>query len=362
MVRLLVVCVVAAVSAGAGEHPAGAWNPRLYRCPLASTAPVVDGRLDDAAWSRAPWTEDFVDIEGDARPVAPRYRTRARLVWDHRALYVAAELADPHVWGSLTTRDAVIFEDNDFEVFIDPDGDNHLYAELEINALGTVWDLVLVRPYRDGGPALSGWDIAGLESAVEIDGTANDPRDADRGWTVEIALPWTALAELAGDRSCPPAAGDTWRLNFSRVEWEHRLASGAYVKAPVPGRGWRGEDNWVWSPQGVVAMHAPERWGFVTFTTTADAPSPDPREAVRDAAELLMPLYYAQRDVHAEHGRYATRTADLDRLPAPVRGRLSTASFLLYATPWSFTGLMYTADGTRWTVNEEGRLVRRTAP
>ena len=60
----------------------------------------------------------------------------------------------------MTERDSVIFRDNDFEVFIDPDGDTHAYYELEINALGTVWDLLLLKPYRDGGPAINGWDIA----------------------------------------------------------------------------------------------------------------------------------------------------------------------------------------------------------
>jgi hypothetical protein len=46
---------------------------------------------------------------------------------------------------------SIIFHDNDFEVFIDPDGDNWQYYELEVNARGQVWDLLLIRPYRWGG-------------------------------------------------------------------------------------------------------------------------------------------------------------------------------------------------------------------
>jgi hypothetical protein len=353
------------------EHPATAWHPRWYCCPATATPPVIDGRLDDAVWRLAPWTEDFVDIEGEARPVAPRHRTRAKLLWDRDALYIAAELEEPHVWGTLTERDAVLFHDNDFEVFLDPDGDNHLYAELEVNALGTVWDLLLVRPYRDGGPALSGWDIAGLVVAVHVDGTLNDPADLDRGWTVEIALPWAALAELAGARACPPEPGDTWRLNLSRVQWEHRIEDGRYVKTPVEGRGWIGEDNWVWSPQGLVAMHAPERWGFVTFVATADAAGSagvtgadgatiaDPRPLARPGATLLMPLYYAQRGFHAGHGRFAGRLADLGAaglLPAGVHGELSLARLTLTAGPDTFHAVLQTVDGTRWTVDHTGRL------
>ena len=86
------------------------------------------------------------------------------MLYDDNYFYFAAELDEPHVWATLTDRDAVIYHDNDFEVFIDPDGDNHLYYELEINALGTEWDLLLVKPYRDGGPAINAWDIQGLQT------------------------------------------------------------------------------------------------------------------------------------------------------------------------------------------------------
>ena len=44
-------------------------------------------------------------------------------------------MEEPDLWGTLTARDSVIFHDNDFEVFIDPDGDTHAYYELEVNAL-----------------------------------------------------------------------------------------------------------------------------------------------------------------------------------------------------------------------------------
>ena len=85
------------------------------------------------------------------------------------------------MWATITTRDAVIFQDDDFEVFLDPGGDTHEYYELEVNALGTAWDLFLVKPYRDGGPALHAWDIAGLAVGVDVRGTINRPGDRDRG-------------------------------------------------------------------------------------------------------------------------------------------------------------------------------------
>ena len=94
---------------------------------------MIDGDLKDAAWDAAPWTDAFVDIEGDKHP-KPRFRTRMKMLWDDEALYIAAELEEPHIWATLKEHDSVIFHDNDFEVFLDPDGDNHLYGELELNA------------------------------------------------------------------------------------------------------------------------------------------------------------------------------------------------------------------------------------
>ncbi len=231
-----------------------------YVCHRAGSAIAIDGRLDDPAWAGAAWTDPFVDIEGDAKP-RPRFETRAKLLWDDEFLYIGAKLEEPHVWGTLTQHDQIVFNDNDFEVFIDPDGDRREYYEIEINALNTIFDLFLVRTYVDGGPALHGWDLKGLQTAVHVDGTVNDPSDVDEGWSVEMAFPWEALAEAA-HRPAPPADGDVWRMNFSRVEWQLRIVVGRYEKLPdTP------ENNWVWSPQGVINMHVPERWGFVEFST-----------------------------------------------------------------------------------------------
>ncbi len=232
--------------------------PKTYECQRATTPIKIDGRLDDPAWSKAAWTDDFVDIEGAAKP-KPRFRTRVKMLWDDEYFYIAAEMEEPHVWGTLTKHDSVIFHDNDFEVFIDPNGDTLEYYEFEINALNTGWDLFLDKPYRHGGKASNAWEIPGLRTAVDINGTLNDPRDTDRGWSVELAFPWKALAEYA-HTPAPPRANYEWRVNFSRVEWKHQVVGGEYRKVPNTK-----EDNWVWSPQGVVNMHVPEMWGRVRF-------------------------------------------------------------------------------------------------
>ncbi len=284
--------------------PAPAAAPLGYVCLRATTPLVVDGRLDDAAWREAPWTADFVDIEGDLRP-RPPLRTRAKMLWDDDFFYVGAELAEPGLWATLTRHDSVIFKDHDFEVFIDPSGDSHEYYEFEINALGTGWDLLLPRPYKDGGRAVDAWEIPGMLSAVHLDGTLNDPRDVDRGWTVELAFPWRVLGELAR-RPAPPRDGDQWRVDFSRVEWTLRVVEGAYQKVPDTK-----ESNWVWSPQGVVDMHRPETWGYVQFSTAAPpgpAFQPDPALPAR---RWLHEVYYAEREYRKAHRRWARSLEEL---------------------------------------------------
>ncbi|MCB9896461.1 MAG: protein kinase [Planctomycetes bacterium] len=231
-------------------------GPAWLRAPRAGVPPRVDGRLDDACWASAPWTEAFVDIEGPVKPPPPLV-TRAKVAWDDDFLYVAAELEEPNVWGTLTQRDEIVFHDDDFEVFVDPEGDGCWYGEVEVNALGTVFDLRLSRPYREGGRADHGWSPPDLRAAVHVDGTLGDATDTDHGWTVEIAIPHAALAGH-DSTALPPKAGDVWRVNFSRVEWQHDVVDGREVKRPG-----QPEDNWVWTPQYVVDMHRPAQWGFV---------------------------------------------------------------------------------------------------
>jgi hypothetical protein len=267
-------------------------HPNGYVCYQGS--PKLTGKLDDPAWQAAPWTAPFVDIEGDKKP-KPTWETRVKMLWDNEFFYIGARLTEPHVWATLTEHDSVIFRDNDFEVFIDPDGDNHQYYEYEINALGTDWDLRLVKPYRDGGPALNEWEIPGLKKAVHVQGTINEPRDRDEWWGVELAFPWKVLRQYALVPS-PPRAGDKWRVNFSRVQWDVEVKEGKYVKLPD-----RPEHNWVWSPQHAIDMHKPEFWGYVQFSHMppgTDEFHPDPEW---DARMALMDVYNAQKRHFDEH-------------------------------------------------------------
>jgi hypothetical protein len=353
LVFFCLCCVPVTVSFGF-EIPDLEFAPRQYVCRRTDGPVTIDGKLDEQTWETASWTEDFIDIEGPGSP-APAHRTSVRMLWDDNYFYVAAQLAEPHVWATLEHRDAVIYHDNDFEVFIDPDGDNHLYYELEINALGTEWDLMLIRPYRDGGPAVNAWDIQGLQTAVQVSGTLNDPSDVDKGWSVEIAFPWEVLAQAAG-RDAPPEPADIWRVNFSRVQWDVQPKEECYVKVidegtgdPLP------EYNWVWSPQGLIAMHYPEMWGEVMFVTDRDQgfdSSPE-HEAIMAAASL-MPLYYLQKQWREDHGRFASSLQELGHSSAKLPARWTLS---METCADGFKARLVTPHGTA-TVNQDGRLER----
>jgi hypothetical protein len=354
---------------GLGSHPAADDRPYVapkgYVCFRASARGVsdgaitIDGKINEPAWSAAPWTDPFVDIEGDAKPT-PRFRTQAKMLWDDKYFYVAARLEEPHVQASYTEHDSPIFhEDNDFEVFIDPDGDSHNYVEFEMNALNTGWDLRLTKPYKNGGRAENDWEIPGLKTAVFINGTLNDPSDTDGGWTIELAFPLEVIGQLSG-QTAPPQDGARWRVNFSRVEWRFDTVAGKYQRV----RG-RPEDNWVWSPQWVINMHRPETWGYVQFSNVlSESPDaalvryePDP---AGPAKHVLHRVQYAQDAFRKEHNRWAKT---LDELGAAAWTDRSLAKPLVMTTNdagYQISAVVRLPSGSSetWHIREDARIWR----
>lgn len=288
--------------------------PPVYYCKRAKKEFVLDGNLDKEFWADAPFTELFVDIEGEKRP-APRFETRVKMLWDQENLYFGAKLWGDEIWATLTERDCVIFQDNDFEIFIDPDSDTHQYFEFEMNALNTVWDLFLTKPYRDkGGRPLNGWDIKGLRSAVRVDGTLNDAEGENRSWSVEVVMPFKALQEMA-EENRSPKAGEYYRVNFSRVQWKVDKEGKQYRKQTDKKTGRAlPEDNWVWAPTGLINIHYPELWGFLFFTENGEEyPIPEAEYVKWE----LRRIYYYEHKYFDDYGCYTTdiEALGMDREP-----------------------------------------------
>ena len=256
--------VVVLLLLGATSQPSRDLPP-TYACGRAERAIEIDGALNDFAWNRAAWTEDFIDIVGSSGQEPPALRTRAKLLWDDQHLYVAAELTERRVAATIRQRDEQLYREQAFELFLDPGGDGKDYVELQINPLNTVCDLAMDKPYREKGKANVAFDLAGLRSAVRVRGTLNDSSDVDERWTVELAIPWAAMETLAPDTVAPPRAGERWRANLARM----RAAEPAEDGNAKPRKSIS-----VWSAQGAVNMHLPERWGFVEFAQPRPAKQP----------------------------------------------------------------------------------------
>ncbi len=337
-------------------------HPRVYIAPYTKTPiQTIDANIHKVEWSTIPWSHNFDDIRGsiDAppqdRPNA-KCNTKFKMMWDDNYLYILAIIhSDFEIHAAYKQRNSPIYQqDSDFEVFIDPLGSCHNYKELEINALNTVWNLMLDKPYWDGGVEHSGrvahkgeenyFDVEEQKTAVQVvKGVLNndDDHDAAEGtqdnvWVVEMALnhrdTWSHIMvdKRTNDERATthiPKVGDRWRINFSRVEK-------------------KGNINWTWQQQrvwdaklhkhvGKVDMHLPDAWGYVQF-----GPSPSSDSMIQEdfgevpiqdlqnskGGDPLWPLklavaniYYAQKEYKNDHGIYSN---DLKALKAYIDSKV----------------------------------------
>lgn len=337
-------------------HPVP-YQPLHHVCYYTPEPPPIDGLLD-GVWEKANWSASFGDIQGSLQPNPP-YLTRFKLLWDSSHLYVGLYLQEPDLWATLAQRDTVIFYDNDIEVFIDPDGDSHYYFEFELNALGTLWDLLLVRPYRDMhmNGVFNGWDVRSMRWAVKLFGTLNNNSDRDSAWTVEMAIPLENLAE-GNEQHRIPREGDHWRLNFSRVQHTLEKSGLSYVRKKDQAGKFLPENNWTWSPQGRINMHEPEQWGFVQFTRQVIGSEqvnfrPDPDLAL---TWYLRIIYYQQQQHQTKYGRYAT---DLKRLNLPQPPAGTDLTWEVGGQQYLVTAKSYDT-GLIWFLRQDGRVWKAT--
>ncbi len=289
---------------------------RLLQIPLQYTVlkttekMVIDGKDDEKDWSKAPWTPAFTDI-ATGRKINSKQEAKCKMLWDKDFLYVYAKFSEPDLWASITKHDESVFQDNAFEMFIAPGGKTYDYFEFQINAYGTVWDLFMPKPYRNGGMGLTNWDIKGLQKAVYLDGTLNNPADKDKGWSIELAVPFSSVQMNSGHH---PASGTIWRMNFSRVQWQLDTLNGKYFRQKDKATGKLLQEHYsVWSPQGIINLHYPERWGYILFSDTLSTKSFLSAEDEKSKL-LLWKYYYLQQEFKRKNGKYATRLKHLDKL------------------------------------------------
>ena len=76
------------------KEPQIPFNPKHYICYRTEEPIVIDGKMTETSWQQTEWTDDFVDIEGDLKP-KPRFRTRAKMLWDDQYFYIVSEMEEP---------------------------------------------------------------------------------------------------------------------------------------------------------------------------------------------------------------------------------------------------------------------------
>ncbi len=264
-------------------------NPHSdYQAKKIYSSIVIDGDVNKDIWNNAQWSQRFVDmVTGDAG----MYNTQTAILWSDTHMYFAFQAEEPFVEAYLTERDSIIFQENDLELFIDG-GD--CYYELEVNAANTIYEVFFIwkDAYKKGGRfdlpqfdvhgpcaytfggdydrkaasfwkgthprgirwAFTDYDLPGLETAVQIDGTLNDNRDIDKGWSLEIGIPWSSLELLADGKTIPPTVGDVWNMFLGRFQ---KLMVGGQEVQPHPAM--------ALSSHGVYDTHLPDKWSRVEF-------------------------------------------------------------------------------------------------
>lgn len=289
--------------------------PRSYTAQRIEEPIVVDGNIEKPQWLAVPFSEAFGDIASGELAAGT---TQFKALYDDKFLYVAALL---HPAPNLPTeahfveRNSPIFQlDSDFEVFFDIDQSHHHYKELEINALGTVWNLMLDKPYNDGGVEHSAriaqpgdpryYEVFHQHSGTRVvSGRLNNDENEGAVWSTELALAWDDLRANTTATATPPAEA---RINFSRVEKQ-------------------GDINWTWQRQvqwnpeakkftGEVNMHMPDSWGYIVMGTAPTAMKDEHRDPYWPARLTVVTVYYALHHYKDMNGRY---TADVDDLVLP---------------------------------------------
>ena len=229
------------------RHILSTTQPPLARhVGVRASGPVkIDGKLDERAWAEAtplPLAHCYGPRYGEKAPLA----TAARMLWDDTNLYVAFECEDPDIFGRTADRDSELWEEEVVEVYIDPDGDGKDYLEFEVNPRNAVIDLKIPSADQvegDNYKRFRRWDAKGWKTAVHVEGTLDNRTDADRRWTVEMAIPFSAL----GTRT--PKLGATWRVQLYRIDRSKPLADRPMFAA--------------WS--ATRAFHDPTRFGVLLF-------------------------------------------------------------------------------------------------
>jgi hypothetical protein len=194
---------------GIGAWAGAAHALEAYRLPEGERL-VVDGRLDDAAWSRAPLYDRFWELYPQAETPA-RVRTEMRVAFDKQALYVGLRAFDPdpsQLRDPFARRDNVLPDQDVLVLYVDPVGKRKFAQYFRVNPRGSVADGLY---NEDSGKEDPSPDFEFDVATARFEG----------GWSAEFRIPFSSLRY-----SDPPAS--EWSIMAYRVfprDQRYRISS-----------------------------------------------------------------------------------------------------------------------------------------
>lgn len=248
-------------AAGKGSKKRSTRVPKLQANRIASTVQLkIDGKLDEDVWKDAATTGPFINVRTGDPDQGSAVQGSVRVLWNDKNLFLGFEVVDSNIVGGFdkSAKDPMLWTKDTVEVMIDPDGDgdNKDYYEIQVSPQNLVFDSQFDeynKPKTEpNGPFGHQEWSSKLESAVVIDGTLDKPDDKDKGYTVELRLPWSSFSKA---KKVPPELGEHWRMNFyamqenSGVAWSPILGQGNFHKASRFGKMIWAEKGWK-APEG----------------------------------------------------------------------------------------------------------------
>lgn len=190
-------------------------EPGEVVCHRATGAITIDGKAEEAAWTKAEIVSRFHHPAVTPAELG-RTKTKARLLWDDEALYFFAEMEDADLYADVIEQDSQTWENDVFELFFKPDRKQKPYYEFQVTPRNTHFDACIASGIGGGG--IRRWKSAHefrWETKPSLRGTLNHENDTDEGWSVEGKIPWTDFRHTGGK----PKAGDIWRFALCRYDY-----------------------------------------------------------------------------------------------------------------------------------------------
>jgi len=299
-------------------HAADSLPINVYPCPRADAAPALDGKLDDAAWQKAPLVSGFRHFGKD---VLVPVQTSFRLLWDDKCLYLGVRCDEPEMAKLSPIKFAhdehAVFGNETIEFFLDPNHTHDVYYQLAFNCAGSLYD---------GEREATFWNSdAQVKSFLGSD-----------FWSVEVAVPWgplsakPAVGKVVGFNVCRDRnVGDKTWSNWAQVQggfhdpdrFAHLVLSGTPELIGQLGPEFRKGGR-----SGPITVYSAEGFAQTSYANLSAA-------AFAEMAKLLASLDETRRQEQdpaaaAEIGRradeYKAKVADLQR---QSQGNLDAATW-----------------------------------